>query len=50
MEVRGSMSEEEVKEGRGPKVLRTMSSKVPGSKGPRVPRTKISQTEIQIRA
>ena len=37
MEVRGTMSEEEVVEGKGPtKVLRTMSPKVPGSKGSKV--------------
>ena len=35
MEVRGSMSEEEVEKRRGPKVLRTMSPRVQRSKGPK---------------
>ena len=51
MDVRGSRKYEEVlEEGRGPKVLMSKSTKVPGSKAPRVPRTKISQSHFQIQA
>ena len=44
--------EEMVEVGRGPKVLESQGKgrKVQGSQGPRVPRTKISQNHIQIRA
>ena len=38
---------EVVEEGRGPKVLKSNSPKVSGSKGPRVLRTKISQTQFE---
>ena len=42
--------EEVLEEGRGPRVLRSKGSKVQGSQVPRVQRTKISQTHIQIRS
>ena len=51
-ELRGSKGkyEEVLAEGRVPRVLRSKGSKVQGSQGPGVPRTRISQTQIQIRA
>ena len=42
--------EEGLEEGGGLRVPRSKGSKVQGSRGPKVPRTKISQTHIQIRA
>ena len=42
--------EEVLVEGGGSRVPRSKGSKVQGAQGPRVPRTMISQTHIQIRA